>query len=369
MALAQKRVRVAVVTYNGARKEGSPLEDLKGVEIVPCMVGHGPPPVYVLDQVLEFCGDFQPDVIHGHHFDGGMLGAFVAAARNVPMVLTMHKPPKVTIAEHSVSSPRYARSATYAVWRYLATDPRINAHVAYSKIYIKENKEIGVPRRRIEPIFHGVPVAYLRRKAGTLPKTKRLQLAVDASIVLCPLRPEKPGVGVFLEAAATVRQKLANRRVVFVVTGDPRDGSDEARDQARRSVRLADDLHLTGSVIFRRFTLRQMWDVMKMSAVCVIPSQREGLSIAALEAMAIGTPVVASEVMGLDEVVVDWKTGLLAAADKPKEFADRIIKILSDEQLRQRLIRGADRRVRECFSAERMAEQHLQLYKRLARKH
>ena len=119
-------------------------------------------------------------------------------------------------------------------------------------------------------------------------------------------------------------------------------------------------------MIFRTYSLRQIWRIMRRAAVCVLPSEIEGLSLTALEAMAIGTPLVASEVLGISEVVVDRRTGLLAEHDKAADFARKVIEILGDKDLAQQLVDGASQRVQKKFSAERMARQHLAIYEKLA---
>ena len=101
--------------------------------------------------------------------------------------------------------------------------------------------------------------------------------------------------------------------------------------------------------------------------VVVVPSQcDEGFGLSAIEAMAFGKPVVASNAGGLREVVSDGQDGMLAPVGNPGELANAIVTILTDDALRDRMGRAARKNVEERFSLERFAERHRQLYGELA---
>ena len=75
--------------------------------------------------------------------------------------------------------------------------------------------------------------------------------------------------------------------------------------------------------------------------VCVVPSYYESFCLVALEAMACGTPVVASQVGGLSVTVRDGETGYLIPRPCPQPFAERVAALLADEDLRQSFGRTA----------------------------
>jgi glycosyltransferase involved in cell wall biosynthesis len=102
--------------------------------------------------------------------------------------------------------------------------------------------------------------------------------------------------------------------------------------------------------------------------VVVVPSQcDEGFGLSAIEAMAFGKPVVASNAGGLREVVSDGQDGMLAPVGNPGELANAIVTILTDDALRDRMGRAARKNVESRFSLERFAERHRQLYGELAK--
>jgi glycosyltransferase involved in cell wall biosynthesis len=96
--------------------------------------------------------------------------------------------------------------------------------------------------------------------------------------------------------------------------------------------------------------------------VCVVPSHYEPFGLVAIEAMASGTPVVASEVGGLKYTVVPEQTGLLAPPKDEAAFAEAIDRILSDPAWRDELGRNARARVEQEFSWDGVAAQLSELY-------
>ena len=96
--------------------------------------------------------------------------------------------------------------------------------------------------------------------------------------------------------------------------------------------------------------------------VCVVPSHYEPFGLVAIEAMASGTPVVASEVGGLKYTVVNEKTGLLAPPQNEQAFASAIDRILSDASWRKQLANKARQRVESKFSWDGVAAQLDQQY-------
>jgi glycosyltransferase involved in cell wall biosynthesis len=86
------------------------------------------------------------------------------------------------------------------------------------------------------------------------------------------------------------------------------------------------------------------------AAVVVCPSRREGFGVACLEAMAHGRPVVATDVGGLRDLVVDGETGLVVPPRDPAALRAALEQLLADPKLRQRLGAAGRQRARERFS-------------------
>ena len=99
-----------------------------------------------------------------------------------------------------------------------------------------------------------------------------------------------------------------------------------------------------------------------------MPSLKEGLGVAALEAMASGLPVIASDVGGLREVVEDDRTGIIVPPANPEKIASAIKRLAESPELRSQMSAAARSRVVENYSMEQMAARTLALYRECVRK-
>ena len=101
------------------------------------------------------------------------------------------------------------------------------------------------------------------------------------------------------------------------------------------------------------------------SDIVALPSFSEGLGIVLLEAGAAGKPVVASDIRGIDEVVIDGETGILVPPQDPKALATAILQLLEDAQMRNRLGAAARRSVKDRFSLSESVDRLLEVYESL----
>jgi glycosyltransferase involved in cell wall biosynthesis len=106
-------------------------------------------------------------------------------------------------------------------------------------------------------------------------------------------------------------------------------------------------------------------DLLAASDIFVLPSLWEGLSMALLEAMASGLPIVASAVSGTVQVITHNETGLLVPPGDVSGLVEAIAAILNDPHRAQALGVAAQEHVVREFSAQKQAQEHLALYRRL----
>jgi glycosyltransferase involved in cell wall biosynthesis len=99
------------------------------------------------------------------------------------------------------------------------------------------------------------------------------------------------------------------------------------------------------------------------AAVVACPSRREGFGVACLEAMSHGRPVVATDVGGLRDLVVDGETGLVVPPRRPEALRAALERLLGDEQLRRRLGASGRERAREHFSWQAVTDATLAAYR------
>jgi len=158
----------------------------------------------------------------------------------------------------------------------------------------------------------------------------------------------------FVRIAERVAGEMNVGRARFVMTGDG-----ELAETTRRLVR---SLRLGRCVRF----LPEMEDISRVLAACdliMLPSRREGMSMVALEAMALGVPVVATDVGGMAELV-DPECGALLPADgrERESFAQAVRRLVEDDNLRARLGTAGRAKVDAEFTAKRMASEYARVW-------
>jgi len=171
----------------------------------------------------------------------------------------------------------------------------------------------------------------------------------------------------FLQALALVRSR--NPRAIGAVAGADLFGDHSSYPEELR--KLARSLELETAVHFLGYRT-DIPDLMADADLVIIPSNAEPFGRVALEAMAVGTPVVGRGTGGLPEVVEDGVTGRLTRppeADVPEELAELICGLLADRAGREAMGAAARARVRERFSLTRHVAEVCEVYRQVLRAH
>jgi glycosyltransferase involved in cell wall biosynthesis len=171
-------------------------------------------------------------------------------------------------------------------------------------------------------------------------------------VVVARMQPQK-GHRVLLDALMTVRREFPGVRLVCVGDGPLRP------DLERR----ASELGLQQSVRFVGHRT-DIPDWLSMADMSVLPSFFEGLPLAAVESLAAGRPVVATEVDGTPEVVIDGVTGLTVPAGDADRLAAAICRLLRDPALRRRLGTAGRQLALQSFGHEQQLSRTQELYQR-----
>jgi glycosyltransferase involved in cell wall biosynthesis len=195
----------------------------------------------------------------------------------------------------------------------------------------------------------------------------RRQLDIDpaALVVLYVGRfDERKGIETLVRAVGqSMLRGLAN--IQLAIAGGSRPGQSDGIERDRIEG-IVDEL---GMRDFTSFPGRLGDDDLHLyyaaANVCVVPSHYEPFGLVAIEAMASGTPVVASDVGGLQYTVVSEKTGLLCPPQDDEAFAKAIDRILSQPHWQLQLGKAARKRVEQKFSWQGVAAQLSELYEEL----
>ena len=107
---------------------------------------------------------------------------------------------------------------------------------------------------------------------------------------------------------------------------------------------------------------RDIPDLLGLTDIVIMPSLRESFGLAALEAMAMKLPVIASRIGGLEEVVEHEKTGLLVAPGDAAALAEAILRLAENPEMGKKMGEAGRRRVERCFGLESTVRRIEELY-------
>ena len=316
-ALHPRRVAFDVVSL-APDPEPSFTTELRAIGVrVRHVPGRGLRDVHRAGALAELIRRLRPDVVHTHLTYANILGTLAAKLAQRPCVASIHN---VDSNQLKLASPK--RWLEGQVLRRWATRVVVVAEGARPRVA----HNFGVPAdhlvtlsNALDPHTVRLPVPYnraaMRRALGATPGESLL-------CTIARLDPSK-GQTYFLQALAEVRARNPRIRFRALLVGDgPR------REDLRRvaaSLGLADRVHLLG-------IRRDVAEIIAASDVFVLPSLNEGLSQALLEAMALGVPVIATDVGGTADAVVPGRTGWLVAAADSSGLATAIDHVLGNER-------------------------------------
>lgn len=212
--------------------------------------------------------------------------------------------------------------------------------------------------RKIELIYNGVDMDRFQFAAApSFPARRELlpEVQPDDRLIgtLANLWPIK-GHDILLEAAVRVIAFFPKVKFVLIGTGQRR-----AELEARaRSLSIEKHVLFLGS---RQDVPR----ILSCLEISVLPSLAEGFSNAILESMAAGLPMVATDVGGNREAIIDGETGFIVPPADPDALADRLIRLLEDPVLGQKMGRAGRQRIEAHFTLDRMVRDTQRFYEEI----
>ncbi|MFW6174983.1 MAG: glycosyltransferase [Chloroflexota bacterium] len=268
--------------------------------------------------------DLEYDVVVSHYWLSGLVGLDLSREWRVPHVTSFHtlaevkrraRPGETEVPERSPSERRVAQQAD-----------RVIAWSAHERGLLETL--YGADRERVLIIPPGVDtdLFYPRDQEQC---RRELGLPEQARILMYVGRVERlKGLEILLQAVAEMEP---DDDVCLLIVG----GSSEDPERQRLE-EVARKLGITGRVVFREAVKQETLPAYYTAAdVCLFASYYESFGMAALEASACGTPVIASRVGGLPAVVREGETGYLIPSRCPSAFIQRIEILLANDHLRR----------------------------------
>lgn len=274
------------------------------------------------------------DVVHFNTPVVVLMGGTVSRWKNIP----------VRVCSRRVNFPlRNRLSALKYNWA-------LNGIITVSESIRKTLIKGGVCSDRVSVVYEGVDINWIDRLSDS---TSFQEITGPLVGTVAHLSAEK-GHSTLLEAISQLDSQFSG--VTFLFIGEGKLRTDLER-QARR-------MGLDNRVRFTGFRTNPE-ALMKSLDIFCLPSLSEGLSSAILAAMACRLPVVATQVGGIPELVVDGVTGFLVPPCHPERLREALSQLLASVQLRRRMGQAGRNRVESSFTLERKWDQTESLYLQL----
>jgi len=286
------------------------------------------------------------DLVHDVQCLGyGLLGI---RAFGLPMVTTIHHPLTVdrraSFVRDQTMTDAIGTMQFYPIGMQSFVARRMDRVLTSSEASGREIlRDFGVRRERLEMVWNGLDTD-LYSPDPAVPR--------DHSEILCVGRASDPNKGIRTLIAALARLAPPVRLTLV----DAGSSGNDARKWAR-SFGCADRLDITG-----RIPTDALVSCYRRAALVVVPSRYEGFGLPAVEAMACGTPVVATSVGALPEVMRVGSGGLLVPSDDPEALAKAIATLLEQGEMRRAMGSRARPLVEATFSWPRVAQRTAQIY-------
>ncbi len=332
------RFRCSVVTFRGnVHPDVGRLLPVQP-KVIPLSRTYSPHALASAVELRRFIRDGRVDIVHTFFETSDIWGGFVARLSGAKVLISSRR------------DMGFLRSTKHHIAYRLAgrmCDRVLTVSNAVRSLVVREDR---LNPSRVTTLYTGISPIPKVSVSAILEARRHLNLPPDAPVVLKIANIVAwKGHKEFLEAAALVHAEHPDAH--FVVAGALSDPALFARLMSlRRTLRLDDCFHYLGEVLSTR-------PLYQLATVVCLLSHTEGLPNVVLEAMSAGRPVVATDVGGTGELIVDGDTGFLVGAGDVKGAANKISLLLKSDRLACEMSDAAVRRVERHFSLERMITQ------------
>ena len=295
---------------------------------------------------LAICRKWRPDIIHAHWpFPLAYIALGAAKLFKIPLVLNFHGAELLLIRKKKWVKPllKFAIGQAQAVF----------ANSSFTADKIKAIRKVDV---------EWSPYGTTLDVGGGHPRNAPELHAINGKfkILFVGRHIERKGICYLIEAAKYLPRDQFEIRIVGV--GDL---TEELKKQAASMPPESAEIIFTGKLSPEDLANEyRTANVFTLPAIVDSKGDTEGLGVVLIEAMELGLPVVASNVGGIPDVVVDGVSGILVPEKSPEALASAFKKLSSDAGLVRDLLAGAQKRIEECFTWDGIIERQVQTYEK-----
>ena len=284
-------------------------------------------------------------IIHTHDFYTNVFGMAAASLARLPVRIASMR----ETAEMRTPAQKKVQRASYTLAHQIIANSN-----AVQETLLRD----GLPKDKVSLIYNGLDVTRVSTRISRSDALSLFGLPPDRPrqfvTIVANMRHEVKDYPMFLRSARKVVEAVPD--AAFLLAGEG-----ELADGLRR---LASELGISDNTFFLG-RCENIADLLNISDVCVLSSKAEGFSNSILEYMAAGRPVVATNVGGAPEVIVEGETGYLVSPGDDAMMASRIISLLRDPERAKQFGAAGRRLVETNFSCEAQLTKTEELYNRL----
>lgn len=292
---------------------------------------------------LKICRQWKPDIIHAHWpFPHAYIALGAAKLLRIPLVLNFHGAELLLIRKKKWVKPllKFAIGQAQAVF----------ANSSFTAGKIKAIRNVDV-----EWSPYGTTLDE-RRGSGLVPHPVNGKFKV----LFVGRHIERKGICYLIDSAKFLPADKFEIRIVGV--GDL---TEKLKQQAAKYPHVIFTGKLSPEDLANEYRTA---NVFVLPAIVDHKGDTEGLGVVLIEAMELGLPIVASNVGGIPDVVVDGESGILVPEKDPEALANAFKRIASDRSLLESLLAGARKRIADCFTWDGIIQRQVETYTRLVNK-
>ncbi len=285
-------------------------------------------------EIIAEQGNF--DIIHAHDWLVAYAAKTLKVSFNTPMICTIHATEAGRNSGIRTDMQKYINDTEWML-TYEASEVIVNSNYMKSEL----QRLFGLPYEKINVVPNGVNLNSFNNIYRDYDFRRRFAMDNEKIILFMGRLVYEKGIQHLISAMPKILNSYHDTKLIIA-------GKGGMIDELRRE---ADSLGISQKVYFAGYlNSKDVQKMYKCADVSVFPSTYEPFGIVAIEAMLAGTPVVVSDIGGLNEIVEHGVTGMKSYAGNPNSLADSILALLFDHKLADEVVKNAKAKVKAEYN-------------------
>ena len=291
-------------------------------------------------EIMNKNGKF--DVIHAHDWLVANAAKTLKASYNIPIVATIHATESGRNGGIRDEQQRYINDTEWML-TYEATEVIVNSNYMKNEV----QRLFGLPFEKINVIPNGINLNIYNGIERNY-EFRRKYARDNEKIIMCAGRlVYEKGFQYLIDAAPKILNRYNDAK--FIIAG--KGGMLNELKEKANYLGISDKVYFTGQL-----TPKELYTMYRCADIAVFPSTYEPFGLVAIEGMYAGTPIVVSDIGGLNEIVEHGVTGMKSYAGNPNSIADSILALLFDYQLAYNIAKNGKAKIKEIYNWTKIAQ-------------